>query len=43
MTDMGDGHDDDWMHAKTLVKPDDQLQLSESVSPTGLVDIILVS
>ena len=33
MTEMGDGHDEsDWMHAKTMVKPDDQLQLSEAVS-----------
>ena len=33
MTEMGDGHDEsDWMNAKTMVKPDDQLQLSEAVS-----------
>lgn len=29
-TDMGEGTDaDDWMHTKTLVKPDDQLDLTE--------------
>ncbi|XP_060073211.1 dynein intermediate chain 2, ciliary-like [Ylistrum balloti] len=30
MTDMGDGTDqDDWIHSKALVKPEDQLDLSE--------------
>ncbi|XP_069138645.1 dynein intermediate chain 2, ciliary-like isoform X3 [Argopecten irradians] len=30
MTDIGDGtENDDWMHSKALVKPDDQLDLSE--------------
>ncbi|XP_033750678.1 dynein intermediate chain 2, ciliary-like isoform X4 [Pecten maximus] len=31
MTDMGEGTDaEDWMHSKALVKPDDQLDLSEN-------------
>lgn len=29
MTDMGDTDGDDWMNTKTLVKPDDQLDLNE--------------
>merc|ERR1712154_651709 len=31
LTEVGDGTDqDDWMQAKTLVKPDDQLELTET-------------
>ncbi|KAK3096843.1 hypothetical protein FSP39_003888 [Pinctada imbricata] len=32
MTDMGDTEGEDWMHTKTLVKPDDQLDLSDQAS-----------
>ena len=35
---LGDGaHDEhEWMNAKTLVKPDDQLQLTDEVAPSPL-------
>ncbi|XP_072270091.1 dynein axonemal intermediate chain 1 [Pyxicephalus adspersus] len=41
-TDMGDGADE-WMQAKTLVKPPDQLELSEAVSDHAPQNIVRYS